>query len=323
MFKDNWEKTNTRIKISDAAIKKIVEQSIPHNTLNRFQVISGGCANINIKLFFLEKLEPLILRIYIRDKNAVYREQKISNLIKGIIPIPTYYCIGKTDEYTYAIIECMPGITLREYLLNNLSENKYDIMYDVGQMLGKIQSFRFKSPGFFDNNLDIVVPLNKDSYSSFLKECLLDQTVIHYLGLPTIKKILQLNQKNIAILNDLLTTHLVHGDYDPSNILINKIAGEWKLSAVLDWEFAFSGSWLCDVSNMLRYAYKLPLHYESNFIRGLEDFGLIMPEYWLIKIRLINLLSLLDSLKNCGSSERPNQTSDICNLIHDIIEALN
>lgn len=52
--------------------------------------------------------------------------------------------------------------------------------------------------------------------------------------------------------------HLVHADFDPANILVDKINGSWCVSGILDWEFSFSGSVLCDVANMLRYAHEMP-----------------------------------------------------------------
>src|SRR5690606_19935382 len=46
-------------------------------------------------------------------------------------------------------------------------------------------------------------------------------------------------------------SQLIHGDFGGSNILLHR-AGEPAVAAVLDWEFAFSGSPAHDFGNLLR-----------------------------------------------------------------------
>jgi Ser/Thr protein kinase RdoA (MazF antagonist) len=62
----------------------------------------------------------------------------------------------------------------------------------------------------------------------------------------------------------------VHGDFDPANILVDKVNDAWSVTGILEWEFAFSGSYLWDVANMLRYAHKMPLEFQNSFIDALE-----------------------------------------------------
>ncbi len=90
---------------------------------------------------------------------------------------------------------------------------------------------------------------------------------------------------------------LVHGDFDPANILVDKINGSWAVTGVLDWEFAFLGSYLWDVANMLRYAHKMPSEFQNAFIGGLKRSGIHLPSTWPTTIHLLNLCSLLDCLK--------------------------
>ena len=116
----------------------------------------------------------------------------------------------------------------------------------------------------------------------------------------------------------------MHGDYDPANILVQEINGKWKVSAILDWEFAFSGAWLFDVSNMLRYAHQLPNAYERCFIQGLENGGCRLPDDWKITIMLLNALSLLDLLSRHSQKEHPKQCADILALLeHNVQEIQN
>ena len=115
--------------------------------------------------------------------------------------------------------------------------------------------------------------------------------------------------------------HLVHGDYDPANILVNKIDGQWKITEILDWEFAFSGSPLFDVANMLRYAHQMPATFETSFIQGVST-RFTLPQHWRITTHLLNMISLLDCLTRCPIEQRPNQRADIYSLISYMIHQL-
>jgi len=55
----------------------------------------------------------------------------------------------------------------------------------------------------------------------------------------------------LAHLDD--AAYLVHGDFGKRNLLVRSIAGQWIVAAVLDWEFAVSGSPLADLGHFLRY----------------------------------------------------------------------
>ena len=116
--------------------------------------------------------------------------------------------------------------------------------------------------------------------------------------------------------------NLVHADFDPANILIDQIDGKWQVVAILDWEFAFSGSMLCDVANMLRYAHKMPKEYQESFLLGLKKNNIDLPEQWKIIIHLLNIVSLLDCLVRSDPENRPNQAADILSLIENIVQKL-
>jgi aminoglycoside/choline kinase family phosphotransferase len=76
--------------------------------------------------------------------------------------------------------------------------------------------------------------------------------------------------------------HLVHGDFDPTNILLDKINGSWVVAGILGWEFAFSGSCLWDVANMLRYAHKMPPEFQNSLLDALQRNGIKLPPDWRI-----------------------------------------
>lgn len=322
-FKNNWEKADQYFQIEKLTIENMLRLALPNKKLANYEVISDGCANLNIKFNCSNSSFPFILRIYLRDRDAAYREQKLATLIKDSVPMPEIYFVGDVDEYRFAISEYKHGITLRKLLLNEKIGDIHPIMTEVGSILAKIQSHRFPQSGFFDIDLQIKDCITQDFCLKYTKKCLEHPTVIKIISQENISKIHKHLDKYYFLFPDNTQNHLVHADFDPANILVQNIQNTWKISAVLDWEFAFSGSTLCDIANMLRYAHHMPIEYEKSFLIGLQNDGFKLPENWRISVFLLNLLSLLDCLVNCPPVKRPNQCADICNLITFIIQYLD
>lgn len=321
-FKNNWEKTDQQVKIPLEIIQAMVESALPGKKLASHDVISGGCVNINIKIQLLNEPQPFILRIYVRDKDAAYREQKLAELLKHAVPIPEVYFVGECEGYRFAITEYMRGISLRDLLLNHPNESIESLMLQAGQMLASIQQVQFPMVGFFDADLKVSQSITRQDYLTFVQTCLTHPNVVEQIGPNNIDKIKEYHEKYSAFLLDETQSHLVHADYDPANILVDKIEGLWKIMAILDWEFAHSGPILLDVANMLRYAHHMPPIFEEAFLQGLMQGGVTLPEKWRISIQLLNVDALLDCLVRCTPQESPNRCADIRELIDHILMEL-
>lgn len=322
MFKVDWEKTSVTRQLPEGAAETMVRLAYPDQTLISYELIAGGCANLNYKIQLEHENQPLILRVYLRDKTAAYREQKLAALLKETVPLPLTHYIGELEEYHFAITEFMPGISLRDLLLGDAPHDLSAIMYEVGKILSKITAHEFSSAGFFDNELNIKQGFDEESINQFSLACLKHPQVIRYLN-PEIRAALQnhLEQLPDFIIN---SATLVHADFDPANILVEQQNGKWKVSAVLDWEFAYAGSWMDDVATMLRYAHKMPLQFQNAFLKGLIDHGMIVPANFQIIIHQSNIGALLDGITRHPLHMRPNIYQDILELIdHILLELKN
>ena len=333
MFKVDWEKTSVTYQLPEGMVEKMVRLAYPDKKITSSKLIAGGCANLNFKIQLENEKHPLILRVYLRDKDAACREQKLAALIKETVPAPLTHYIGELEEYHFAITEFMPGISLRDLLLGDVPHDLGTIMHEVGLILSRITAHEFLEAGFFDKELNLIPHSPSDDYLIFAKKCLQNKTVQSVLTSQTISKISQVlgdyghlfpGGSDLPMLKLRQTRkHLVHADFDPANILVNKIDGLWKVSGVLDWEFAFSGSVLCDVANMLRYGHKMPPEFQNAFLKGLGGGGVTLPKNWRVTVNLLNLLSLLDVLQRSDPKNSPKQCSGISELIHHILSKLN
>lgn len=322
MLKVDWEKTSITYQLPEGMVEKMVRLAYPDKKFISHELIAGGCANLNFKIQLESEKNPLILRVYLRDKDAACLEQKLAALIKETVPAPLTHYIGELEGHHFAITEFISGISLRDFLLNNAPDAISALMNEVGMILSKITAYDFPKSGFLNKDLE-VIPYESYDVIKFAQDCLNDKTVVSVLDPSVIAEIKQAIEKQAFLFSTDDEKHLVHGDFDPANILVDKINGSWVVTGILDWEFAFSGSYLWDVANMLRYAHKMPPEFQNSFIEALQKNGIKLPAHWCTTIHLLNLSSLLELLKRSDSKDHPDRCADIRELISHILVELN
>lgn len=93
-FKANWEKVDQKIQLPVQTIESMVKMAFPNKKISSYKIISGGCANLNIQI----NLEPdntlYILRVYLRDKEAAYREKNLGLLLKKPFQYHMFILLG-------------------------------------------------------------------------------------------------------------------------------------------------------------------------------------------------------------------------------------
>jgi aminoglycoside phosphotransferase (APT) family kinase protein len=312
MFKDDWEKADAFATLSEAEARAMA--AMADVAYRAHEVIAGGCANLNARLF-PDKGPPLILRVYLRDSAAASRERNLAERLQGMVPVPRVLNTGVYGERSFAVVECAEGVTLRDLLLGRAGiADTAPVLREVGRLLGGLRRVTFDSPGFFDAELRVRPDLAPD-FVALAQDYAAHPSVVAALGESVLQRLARLFAEHRADLPGAEQPSLVHGDYDPANILVAKQDGGWRVSAVLDWEFAFSGSFLWDVGNMLRYAHRLPGAYGEGFIAGIEETGLALPGNWRRSIALTNMLSLLHMLRAAEPAKRPRARRDMAELI--------
>ena len=90
------------------------------------------------------------------------------------------------------------------------------------------------------------------------------------------------------------------------------------MAALLDWEFALSGSPLIDVAHFLRYELSGSPLLEPHFSQGFQEAGGVLPPDWRQLSRIIDLSALVDTLVR---AELPADVEkEIVELIHDTVK---
>jgi len=169
----------------------------------------------------------------------------------------------------------------------------------TGRTLAAVGSVTFAAPGFFDSAGLEPGPPGAEPTSGvdvFVERCLNEGNASGHLGDAEQRALLGFAAAaapDLAVLRG--SARLVHADFNPKNILVTGRAGHWRLSAVLDWEFAFSSSPLFDIGNMLRDP--RPAGFLDAFVDGFRDGGGELPAGWRRLTQALDLYSLADFLQ--------------------------
>ena len=302
MFKQNWERWNENIKLpSDYDSLEVVR-------------CQGGCMNYNYRV--VAKGRTLLLRVNNRKPSLAKLEYLIERKLRGVLPIPELYEVGEG----YSVQQFVEGVLLSQVVQDEPERSWLPAIRQAGQAVGVLQGIKFEFMGFFDENLQPQKANSPHPLWDFAQEMLENANVRKALG--------DLHVHLYGVVHDykeLITepfeATFVHGDFDPSNIIVQKCRGKWRIAAIIDWEFASAGYWLWDVGNMLRYAHKLPKSYEGEFLGGVLE-SLELPSNWRQQCIIHNILALLDILSRDDPVLRPVATKDIYGLLSHFMAAM-
>lgn len=210
---------------------------------------------------------------------------------------------GIAGSPPFAILEFVNGVTFQQLKRTNDLEAIHQAAASVGETLARIGKFQFPSPGRLevDNELSVgarymegpdPIPRLLDS---FLESKRLQQRIDASLQQQLHHFIWSWSDRLRVFDND---SRLVHCDFGNRNILVDRVNGRWQVAAVLDWEFALSGSPLIDVGHFLRYEPQdTPLR-EPYFSRAFVESGGFLPDDWRRISRVLDLTALVECLRH-------------------------
>jgi aminoglycoside phosphotransferase (APT) family kinase protein len=325
ILKSHWERFKAHFDLSLSTATMLLE---PYTTdqIDEIKILSEGCANSNFKITFKNHKQPIVLRIYMREARALSVEIYIHTLVKDTIPLPKILYSNTQCQlipYSYALMEWVDGELMRNVLLTGDENAISECAYEAGKYLSQLSKIVLPHSGFFDAHLNVRPFSPEEEYQKFIVTILNNDSVKSDLGNDLVRQIHELASTHGSLLSNDNTANLTHADYDPANILVKKIHGSWKISAILDWEFAFSGTYLLDMGIMLRYSHKLPACYEKQFIAGLTTSGIALHATWKQQCKLMDMLCLLQLIHYNPRATRPNLNKDVKSLIQYTLDHWN
>ncbi|MEH0827810.1 MULTISPECIES: phosphotransferase [unclassified Micromonospora] len=92
-------------------------------------------------------------------------------------------------------------------------------------------------------------------------------------------------------------TRLVHADINPKNILVTRTRSGWRVDAILDWEFSYSGCPYGDAANMARFGADYPARFLDGFRAAFanhQPVDVVVAENWGYLGRVLDMFALSD-----------------------------
>jgi hypothetical protein len=251
------------------------ERSLVSSTL-----FSSGKCNSNYKLILDDGTE-VVARV--SSSNSSSREICVMGLARELVKVPEVFC----ERPSLMILEFLNGQILEEVPENSRL---------AGIAIAQFSTLTFDSRGRIEADGSISA-FGFGGLQGFFDKCLGNADVLERLGEKRKGRLLPLLRNKFHLIEELDTEAcLVHGDFNPSNILIH----EEKLSGILDWEYALAGTPFMDIGNLLRNTDE---SFHSDIEQGLREGGMKLPTDWKERAELIDLTSQFEFLTSPLSEE--------------------
>jgi aminoglycoside phosphotransferase (APT) family kinase protein len=299
-----WRRSTLEVELDTATIGWLVRAGLADARVTSHRRLLGGKSNTNIAVDLADAPKRVVLRLYQRDPAQARKEAALCKLLaerKAPIARMLYFADdGEIVGNPYALMEWI-GAERLEVVAQDIGPAGFvELAPGIGKALAAIHAITFPRTGFFADDLRIPEPVDmgRDGLLAYLRRCLLDGVGGARLGEKLTTEVIAFVEREGNRLDAWLKKPcLTHADFNASNILVKKnAAGRWTVAAVLDWEFAFSGSAAFDFGNLLRP----PMGDSKGFVDGLttayKKAGGTLPDDWRRIARIADLYSWADFL---------------------------
>ena len=302
------EQTSVGISIMTAKqICKLLATVFPKRSVKDLQVLSGGLVNTNIRVDFEANFKPVVIRLYRNGAEVCRKELALHDLLSRTIRVPRALHAepeGFENLPAFLINEYVNALTFQELKRTNNLKAIQQASYSVGATLAAIGRFKFDKPGRLEVE-GVAAPLavgprfteGPDQLAGIMDTFLLSANCERRAGPKLVQRLHDYAWSWSSRIPDLDEAPcLVHNDFGERNILVRQENCTWVVAAVLDWEFAFSGSCLLDIGHFLRYERRSAALREPHFSQGFVDHGGQLPNNWREVARIVDLGGLVECL---------------------------
>jgi Ser/Thr protein kinase RdoA (MazF antagonist) len=241
--------------------------------------------------------DDVVVRIYGRRPDRAAVDVGVLRRVRGVVPVPAVLdaqVTGARDLPPYVVTSWLPGERLEDVLTEVGEQTAAELGRAVGATLLALSTVRFDRPGELRGTDLAVAPFDLGSLADWVGGHL-DRPWFAALGAEQTGDLLALARGVQPLLDSVAhESTLVHSDVNPKNLLVDRERA--VVTGLLDWEFAYSGSRLADLGNLMRF----PDHPaepagQAAFVGGaLEVAARDLPPGWPDLARALDLLALVD-----------------------------
>ena len=306
-FDKKFDKKRNKTEFDLAKVRQTVVDLAVLPKLTSVEPLFGGYSHINYRLKTVEG--DFVLRISQKPERDFDSEIAILRALEDKVPVPRVFWSKKyADKFNghFAVLHFIPGSLLSDVEDSLEACQIARIGSQLGQILALFHNIRFDKPGFLGESFSVTEPFDSfvNGYFGHMIYCLKSNRVTKRLNPTTLSRLEKYTKSNSAIIENLkFTHHLTHSDFNQKNILVAQVDGNWNVTAILDWEFAYSGAPLGDFGNFFRYPEMNP-HYKEALVSAYLENGGLLDDSWEREARFLDILPMLQFLSH--EDELPN-----------------
>lgn len=273
---------------------ELIKQTFPGSRVAEVAALSGGYANDLFRVRLDGAPFPsVIVRRWRRDPQVAARELAVMARAATVVPVPRILASDLRAKRPFALLEDMPGIRADEALAQFPGEAEA-IGEAPGRAFSHIGGIGFEAAGMFADETLRVNAFTGDAADNLLAcahPLVWNDAARAVLGVELQAGWWTLIEREAPCLSGLETQRsLVHADANPKNVLVERLGKVWQVTAVLDWEFALSGTPLMDLGNLLRFEDRAGTPFAAGVLSG---WGKPHPSA-VRQARALDIYSLLD-----------------------------
>jgi Ser/Thr protein kinase RdoA (MazF antagonist) len=188
--------------------------------------------------------------------------------------------------------------------------NKEEVFREIGEIYGKMHSFKMKSYGELDSNLNLI----KTYKSWYLENCkkvkkIFDKLEERKLLSPkTLKQNKDFFDSVKPLLRKEIGPRLCHGDASLTNILVKKVGKKSVVSGIIDFEFSRASGIVQELFSGLRTPDRKLTHKED-LTEGYLKYNKL-PKDWEKLVYLYKWISYLNRLSSINGMNWRNLTEE-------------
>jgi len=297
-----WFRSAPRRTLHASVLDRIVQAAFPRRRVLEIEPLVDGLRNANFKLQIDSKPDWIVLRLYEHDASLSQKEIDVMRLAGRSVPTPEILHAeprGLDEIPPFIVMRYVEGVSFQQLKRGRDRDAIAQAAYAAGETLGAIGHFTFPKAGWLGPGPAVTAPLldGADPMPRLVDRCLASANLQQRVPAGVrdrIQALMWSRARQLAALGN--ETRLVHGDFNRRNLVLRCEAGRWSVAAVLDWEFAISGSPLADLGNFLRYERASQPLAEPHFSTGYLHAGGALPEDWRNLARMIGLAAMCESL---------------------------
>jgi aminoglycoside phosphotransferase (APT) family kinase protein len=283
--------------LDPGARRALAARAFGGRSVTEVQRVTGGFGNESLRLTTSDG-EAFLLRRHLRGDTAAV-EAAVMARVRDTVPVPQIVYADPSGEILgtpVTVSRFVSGVTADRAL--DAGGDAARIGVAVGEVLARIGAYTFSRAGFFHGpQLDPRPLTGQGDLAAFVRE---------RIARPAVADVLSAGERDafLRAVDDVAPAVravdgarcLVHGDFNGKNLLVDEGAGGWRVTAVLDWEFAFSGSPLFDLGNLVRFVDELPAGFRPGVLAGFRSAGGRLDPDWERVSAGLDLFSIADLL---------------------------